>query len=138
MIVLDTNVISALTRPAPDRAVVDWLDAQPRVSLWTTSVTIFELRLGVAIMPLGRRDIITAIADRIVADIIEGRVLPFDTLAAEAAAFLAAVRRRQGRSGEFRGTMIAGIAISRRATLATRNIRHFADLPTPVIDPWTT
>jgi toxin FitB len=138
MIVLDTNVIAALTRPAPDRAVVDWLDAQPRVSLWTTSVTIFELRLGVAIMPLGRRDIITAIADRIVADIIEGRVLPFDTLAAEASASLAAVRRRQGRSGEFRGTMIAGIAISRRATLATRNIRHFADLPTPVIDPWTT
>jgi len=136
MIVLDTNVLSALTRPVPDKAVLAWLDAQPRESVWTTSVTLFELRVGVAIMPEGRRrTTMVAIADHIVGEVIQGRILAFDAPAAEAAASLAAVRRRQGRPGELRDTMIAGIAIARRATLATRNVRHFADLPVAVVDP---
>lgn len=67
---------------------------------------------------------------------IEGRIAPFDEVAAEKTAALMAHRRRAGRSGELRDAMIAGIAIAHRATLATRNIRHFADLPTPVVDPW--
>jgi predicted nucleic acid-binding protein len=50
---------------------------------------------------------------------------------------LAGIRRRTGRPGELRDTMIAGIAIARRATLATRNIRHFDDLSVPVVNPWT-
>ena len=137
MIVLDTNVLSALTRPIPDQTVVVWLDAQPRLSLWTTSVTVFELRLGVAIMPQGRRrDLMTTIADRIVSEIIEDRILPFDAPAAEAAATLSAARRLLGIPGELRDTMIAGIAIAHHATLATRNTRHFADLPITVVDPW--
>jgi len=48
-----------------------------------------------------------------------------------------AARRRAGRGGELRDAMIAGIAIARHATLATRNTRHFADLPMAVVDPWT-
>jgi predicted nucleic acid-binding protein len=137
MIVVDTNVLSALTRPAPDQTVLTWLDAQPRSSIWTTSVTLFELRVGIATMPDGRRRAtLEAIADRIIGEIIEFRILPFDAPAAEASAALTAVRRQRGRPGELRDTMIAGIAIARRATLATRNIRHFADLPVAVINPW--
>jgi predicted nucleic acid-binding protein len=139
MIVLDTNVLSALTRPIPDQAVVAWLDAQSRSSIWTTTVTLFEIHIGVAMMPDGRRrDAMTAIAERIINEIIEGRFLPFDSGAAEASAALAAARIRQGKPGELRDTMIAGIAIARQATLATRNIRHFADLPVSVVDPWAT
>jgi predicted nucleic acid-binding protein len=116
---------------------VAWLDAQPRLSIWTTSVTVFELRVGVAIMPVGRRRVaMTAIADRIIDTIIEGRILPFDVPAAEASATLAAERRQLGRPGELRDTMIAGVAIAHRTTLATRNIRHFIDLPIPVVNPW--
>jgi toxin FitB len=138
MIVLDTNVLSALTRPVPDKPVVTWLDAQPRSSVWTTAVTLFELRIGVATMPEGRRRaLVDDRANRIIAEIIEGRILPFDATAAEASAILAAFRRRQGRPGELRDTMIAGIAIAHRATLATRNTRHFDDLPVPVVNPWT-
>jgi len=137
MIVVDTNVLSALTRSAPDQTVVTWLDTQPRSSIWTTSVTLFELRVGIAVMPDGRRRAtLEGMADRIIGEILERRILPFDAAAAEASAALAALRRRQGTPGELRDTMIAGIAIARRATLATRNTRHFADLPVPVVNPW--
>jgi hypothetical protein len=55
MIILDTNVLSALMRQTPDKNVVVWLDKQPRTSVWTTSVTILEVRFGLQIMPLGKR-----------------------------------------------------------------------------------
>ena len=55
MIVLDTNVLSALMRQSADKQVVDWLDKQPRSSIWTTSVTILEIRFGLQILPVGKR-----------------------------------------------------------------------------------
>lgn len=73
---------------------------------------------------------------RLIADQIDRRVAIFDASAATCAAQLGAERQRNGRSGELRDTMIAGIAIAQRATLATRNIRHFDDLATPVVNPW--
>ena len=137
MIVLDTNVLSALMRPAADFTAVKWLDAQPRLSVWTTSVTIFELRAGISIMPEGRRRALFQVSfDRVIEKSIEERILPFDIPAAVESARLAGIRRRMGRPNELRDTMIAGIAIAHRATLATRNTRHFADLPVPVINPW--
>jgi predicted nucleic acid-binding protein len=65
-------------------------------------------------------------------------VLDFDNAAATEAAFLAAQRQKDGRSVDMRDTQIAGIALARRATLATRNVKHFRDLKVPVIDPWET
>src|SRR5437899_967882 len=129
MIILDTNVISALMGVSPDEIVVRWMDKQPDSSIWTSSVTIFEVASGIEILPQGRkRDLLRAEFGRFIEADIERRILPFDELAAEAAASLAAARRRDGRPGELRDTMIAGIAIARRATLATRNTRHFDDL----------
>jgi predicted nucleic acid-binding protein len=137
MIILDSNVVSALMRLEPDPPVVAWLDLQPRASLWTTAVTILEIRHGLAIMPAGRRrNLRLAAFDRVIADDMENRILPFDEVAAEEAATLMAARQRSGRGGELRDTMIAGIALAQRATLATRNVRHFDDLTVPVVDPW--
>ena len=138
MIILDTNVLSAFMRPTPDRPVIEWLDRQPSESVWTSSVTIFEMVLGIEITPEGRRRAFLQTAlDHLLVEIIEGRILPFDTTAAQAAAVLSATRRRDGRPQELRDSMIAGIAIARRATLATRNTRHFADLAISVVNPWT-
>ncbi len=75
--------------------------------------------------------------DRVVENLIDDRILAFDAPAAMEAARLAGIRRRMGRPNELRDTMIAGIVIARRATLATRNIRHFDDLPVPVVNPWS-
>lgn len=98
---------------------------------------MLEVGFGIAVMPVGtRRRQLDEAFKRAVGETIGGRVLPFDTAAAEETARLMAGRRQRGQGGELRDAMIAGIATAHRATLATRNARHFADLPVPVINPW--
>lgn len=139
MIILDTNVLSALMRTVPEAEVVRWLDHQPAESIWITSITLFETRLGLALLPRGRRRHLLELAfDRLLAEDLESRVLDFDSAAATEAATLAASHQRTGRPVDMRDTQIAGIALARRATLATRNVRHFQDLSVAVIDPWQT
>ena len=136
MIILDTNVLPAVMASEP--AVVVWLDRQSSSSVWTTSVTIYEIRYGLMAMPAGRRRTEREIAfDNIIESDLDGRVLSFDRAAAEEAARLTVERRTAGCPGESRDTMIAGIALAQRATLATRNVRHFDDLSVPVVDPWS-
>jgi len=74
---------------------------------------------------------------RLLEEDLENRVLEFDTAASNAAASLAVERQRSGRPIDLRDTQIAGIALARRGTIATRKTRHFADLKVPVVDPWT-
>ena len=137
MIILDTNVLSALMQKAPEQAVIEWLDRQPADSVWITSITLFEAWFGLAVLPRGRRQqrLSSAFA-RLLAEDLEDRVLDFDRAAAAEAAALAGQRQRSGRPIDMRDTQIAGIALARRATLATRNARHFADLAVPVVNPW--
>jgi len=137
VIILDTNVLSALMRERPDAEVVAWLDRQPPESVWITSITVFESRLGLALLPEGRRRRrLEAAFDQLLNEDLDNRVLAFDSTAATEAARLAAERQRAGRTVDVRDTQIAGITLARRATLATRNRRHFADLTVPVVSPW--
>lgn len=137
MIVLDTNVLSALMRREPDQRVVGWLDAQPRTSVWLTSVTVLEIRYGLQILPLGkRRSLLIKSFETLLTGQLSGRVAPFDAAAAQRAADLMAARRQKGRPGDLRDTMIAGIVLTSHATLATRNIAHFEDLSVPLANPW--
>jgi toxin FitB len=137
VIILDTNVLSALMRTIPDAAVLEWLDRQPADSVWITSITLFETRFGLALLPAGRRrQVLEAAFDDLMKEDLENRVLDFDSAAATAAASLAAARQKSGRPVDMRDTQIAGIVLARRATLATRNIRHFVDLKISIIDPW--
>jgi len=139
VIILDTNVLSALMRTAPETAVVRWLDQQPAESIWITSITLFETRLGLALLPKGqRRQSLELAFDRLLEEDLENRVLDFDSVAAAEAAALAATRQKAGRPVDMRDTQIAGIALARRATLATPNVRHFQDLSVTVVDPWET
>jgi predicted nucleic acid-binding protein len=138
MTVLDTNVLSALMRTNPDAAVVQWLDRQPADSIWITSITLFEAQFGLALLPKGRKRLALERAfDSVVEEDLANRILHFDSAAAAAAAELAASRQRAGHPADLRDTLIAGIALARRATIATRNTRHFEGLEVPVIDPWS-
>ena len=74
--------------------------------------------------------------DAVMRDDLQNRVLFFDTQAAAYCAQLAADRKSRGRPVDMRDTFIAGIALARRATLATRNVLHFDDVSVPVVNPW--
>jgi predicted nucleic acid-binding protein len=137
VIVLDTNVLSALMRRDVDPVVVAWLDDQPAESIWTTAVTVFEIRSGLEILADGRRRRqLEEAFDRALEDDFEGRVLGFEQSAALEAASIAARRRQAGQPIEIRDAQIGGIVAARRATLATRNTRHFGDLGIAMVDPW--
>lgn len=138
MILLDTNVISTLMRQAPDPTVVAWLDRQPAESIWTTTITVFEVITGLRLMAAGRRRRqLEQSFDALLHEDLGRRVQSFDSSAAIAAGGIAAHRQAAGRTLEIRDVQIAGIATARRAQLATRNTRHFYDLDIPLIDPWT-
>ncbi len=138
MIILDTNVLSALMRDAPDMKVAAWLDQQPQNSIWTTSITILEVQVGLQIMPVGKKKSgLSEDFERLLAQ-LDHRIAVFDEQAARLAANLTAFRRKKGRVGELRDTMIAGIVLSQRASLATRNVMHFSDISATVVNPWET
>ena len=137
MIVLDTDVVSALMRREPDPAIVSWVDRQPYDTIWTTAITIFEIRFGLELLPPSRRrrQLEDAFA-RAMRDGFPGRILPFEEDAASRAAEEAARRQRSGQRVDFRDVEIAGIVATRDATLATRNVRHFQDLGITLVNPW--
>lgn len=137
MILLDTNVVSELMRREPELTVVRWLDAQPATSVWISSITVLEIEFGLLTLPESRRrELMKAAFKQILQEKIDWRVAPFDKEAGFHAAALMAARKSDGRSGDMRDTMIAGIVVSTGAIFATRNTSHFADLPGKVINPW--
>ena len=139
MIILDTNVVSELMEVEPAAEVEVWLDRTDESALWLTTILVFEIKGGLDRMDDGRRKRrLLAALDALLQIDFRERVLPFDLDAAMEAARLDAERERRGRPIDVRDTLIAGIAISRGAAIATRNVRHFADLPIDVINPWDT
>jgi toxin FitB len=137
MIILDTNVVSELLRPAPSPAVEAWLAAQDGATVFFTAIGEAELRLGVAILPTRRRHTTLAEAiDAMLEEDFRDRILPFDTAAAQAYAAIAATRRAAGRPISQFDCQIAAIAHIRQAVLATRNTADYEDCGIEVIDPW--
>ncbi len=137
MIVLDTNVLSAMMQHEADPAVVSWLDRQPSESVWTTAVTVFEIRFGLELLSSGRRRRrLEQAFTRAIEEDLQGRILAFDHETASIAARYAAERRAAGKSLDFRDLEIAGIVAAHRATLATRNTRDFRGLGIELVDPW--
>lgn len=136
MTILDTNVLSALMNDPPDAKVLAWMNRQTASAIWTTSVTILEIQFGLGIMPSGRRR--TLLIDRFERTLEEmgRRIAVLDEQAARLTAELMASRQKRGKVGELRDSMIAGIVLSHRASLATRNTSHFDDISATVINPW--
>lgn len=139
MIVLDTNVLSETLKPLPNAAVVAWMAAQPRSTLFTTTVVEAEILYGVAVLADGaRKTQLQAALKAIFTEDLSGQVIPFDRDCAEAYAAIAANRKNLGQPISQFDAMIAAATASRGATLATRNLRDFADCGIPLINPWET
>ena len=138
MIILDTNVLSELLRPAPAGQVERWLAAQDGAKVYFTTVGEAELRLGVAMLPAGkRRAAFTAAIEGLLDEDFRDRILPFDRPAARAYATIAAERRAAGRPISQFDCQIAAIARAREATVATRNTSDYEGCGIELIDPWT-
>jgi len=139
MIVLDTNVLSETLKPLPNAAVVAWMAVQPRSTLFTTTVVEAEILYGVAVLADGaRKTQLQAALKAIFTEDLSGQVIPFDRDCAEAYAGIAANRKNSGQPISQFDAMIAAATASRGATLATRNLRDFADCGIRLINPWET
>jgi hypothetical protein len=137
MIIVDTNVLSEVMKPVPSGNVLRWMAARPASGLYTTTITLGEVLYGVARVPAGRRhQALQEAIDTIFEDTFSGRILTFDRDAARAFADISARRRRLGRPIGEMDAQIAGIAKSRDAAIATRNVRDFRDCGVELIDPW--
>jgi toxin FitB len=138
VIVLDTNVLSELMKPEPEPRVLEWADRHDPGLLFTTAISEAEMRYGAARMPGGRRRAaLEAVIDRILNQVFAGRVLPFDSGAAQRYAEVAAARAASGRIVAPFDIQIAAVALARGAAVATRNTRDFAGYGVQVIDPWS-
>lgn len=138
MIILDTNVLSELTRHTPSPEVLEWARAQDPNAIFTTAVCEAELLYGVQLLPDGRRrsDLARAV-EAMLGAVLAGRVLPFDRAAARAYAELAASHKSKGKPVPMADLQIAAIARARgAAALATRNAAHFGECGIRVLNPW--
>jgi predicted nucleic acid-binding protein len=137
MLVLDTNVISELMKAEPHPRVIAWLDSQPSISVWTTSVSVFEISFGLNSLPDGKRKSVLQDAfEAMLADDLEYHVLDFDRPAAIRAGEISAKLHGLSRPVEVRDVQIAGIVSVRQAILATRNLKHFQDTNISLVNPW--
>ena len=137
MIVLDTNVVSELMRPAPDAGVRTWLAAQDPLLLAITTITIAEIQRGIVRLPNGaRRRSLEQRFGAFVEEAFSGRVLPFDRDAAFACGAVSAARERKGLHADIVDMMIAAIARCAGASLATRNTSDFEECGVALANPW--
>lgn len=133
---LDTNVLSEMTRQSPDPRVLSFLGQE--TDLWLSTVVIYEVEYGLRLLPSGRRrDLLTATYDSITGQYAD-HVLPLNRLAAEFAAECRATAHRAGRVVDVGDALIAGTALAHDLAVATRNVSDFEGLGAEVINPWDT
>ena len=137
MILLDTCVVSEPLRPAPDKRVVEWIDAQALETLFLSSVTVAELRAGVALLPAGKRraGLHESLETRVL-PLFAGRVLPFDLGCTQAYAELLVKARASGLAIASADGYIAAIAAANGLAVATRDTGPFVAAGAAVINPW--
>ncbi|HTC87281.1 MAG TPA: type II toxin-antitoxin system VapC family toxin [Bryobacteraceae bacterium] len=137
MIILDTNTLSETLKPAPSNILLRWLASQDTVSIYTTAISQAEMLYGVEALPPGkRRQHLAQVVEEIFAEDFAGRVLPFDQESAREFAKIVASRKAAGRPISQFDAMIAGIARSQSAAVATRNTGDFEHCGIRLINPW--
>lgn len=137
-LLLDTNVLSEVRRPAPEVRVLEWLDRLDEERTFISVVSIAEIRRGVALMDEGRRR--QALAEWLALDLpqrFEKRVLPVDETVALAWGALMGLAKRRGRGLSSMDGLIGATATAQGLTLATRNTKDFEGLGIELFDPWS-
>ena len=137
MIILDTNVVSEAWKPTPSVSTLAWMNAQPFGSLYLCTPVLAELRYGVERLPTGsRKDRLRSLIEKLEGETFQGRIFPLDTVAAAEFGRLVASRERAGRRMQPMDALIAAVALSQAAELATRDVHDFSDLGLNLINPF--
>jgi hypothetical protein len=138
MILLDTNVISELMKPKPEKKVLIWLDEFPMLDLWTSAVTVAEIFLGIALLSGGKKkSALLKIAQQMFDEDFQARCLPFDEQAATEYAKIVSERTRRGRPISVEDAQIAAISKTANLVLATRNTKDFDGITAlELVNPW--
>lgn len=137
MIVLDTNIVSEVMRPQPSSIVLAWLDQQDTQLLYLTTISLAEIRYGLAVMPDGeRKRRLTSRFEAYVERAFEGRVLDFTATAASCYAELMSHRKKVGLPMSMADGQIAGIASEHHFAVATRNSKDFEQCGLELINPF--
>lgn len=136
MILLDTNVWSALSRPRENPEATRWI-ARNAAQLWLSTIVIAEIRLGIENPRAASR---RGALEQWLADLELGhrdRTLAFDAAAAHRFGALIAQRKLEKQETKLLDLQIAAQALSRDCPVATRNTRDFEWTGVELIDPWT-
>jgi toxin FitB len=137
MILLDTNVVSEPLKAPGDLNVLAWIDAQLLETLYLSTISLAELRFGIAALPEGkRRDTLQTSLENRILPLFAGRVLPFDERASETYAVLRARARANGKAIASADGYIAAIASAHGFSVATRDTSPFEAAELSVINPW--
>ena len=137
MILLDTNVVSEPLKASCDVSVLTWIDAQIVETLYLSTISLAELRLGIAALPTGKRqDMLRASLEQRILPLFVGRILPFDAAASEAYAMLRARARAEGKAISPADGYIAATAMAHGLIVATRDTGPFEAAGLTVINPW--
>ncbi len=126
---LDTNILSQFTKPQPDDAIMQWLMTADTDSLWLSTITLFEIRVGIEALPAGKRK--QALARWLDEDVqLEylDRILAVDAAVANRAALLVAQARAEGWNALEMDALIAATALVNGMQVATMNQKHFERL----------
>ena len=138
MYLINTNVLSELTKPTPNPAVLSWFARTPVQQVYISAVTVCEILLGLELMPEGkRRDAMYQACEALLTEDFGGRCLSLDTKAAAFYGSLAARQQQAGRVCSVEDALIAAIALANRYTLVTRNTKDFVGIAhLEVLNPW--
>lgn len=137
MILLDTNVVSEVMKPAPSGLVISWLNETPTADLFISSISMAELWYGLRALPDGqRREALASRLEQFIAQGFNQRTLDFDARAAQVYGEVMADRRRTGKPMSILDGQIAAIAKVHYVALATRNVRDFDGCGIEVVNPW--
>jgi toxin FitB len=137
MILLDTNVVSEPVRAAGNPKVLAWLDEQILETLYLSTISLAELRFGIAALPQGkRRDALLGSLEQRILPLFAGRILPFDDPASQSYARLRAGARVLGQAIAPADGYIAAIAATHGLAVATRDTAPFEAAGLTVFNPW--
>jgi predicted nucleic acid-binding protein len=137
MILLDTNVISEAMNARPEPNVMIWIDSQEPDQIWTCTIVVAEVFSGLDLMPHGNRQRqLRERAERMFFALFADRIFDLDLASARVYGTVLKIRKSMGRPIDEMDALIAAIALTHGATLATRNVPDFEHCGVPLVNPW--